>query len=57
MTIDFGRKQHEIHLQDMYQRLSSATDTIRHYWHGTTLAADHKHDARETMLMREARRG
>ena len=59
VTIDFGRKQNEIHFQDMYQRLNSATDTVRKYWHGTTLAADHKHDERETRIkrLREAQRG
>ena len=60
VAIDFGRKPHEIHFQDMYQRLTSATDTtIRKYWYGTTLAADHKHDEREARMKMawEARRG
>jgi len=52
VTVDFGRTPNETHVQDMYQRLSSETDTIRGYWHGTTLAADHKHDEREALMAR-----
>jgi hypothetical protein len=62
VTLDYGRKPHEVHVQDMYQRLHAATDTVRKYWHGTMLAADHKHAEREARMKQlrefhEARRG
>ncbi len=44
-TLDFGT-----HVQDMYQRLSAPTDAVKRYWHGTMLAADHKHEKREAEL-------
>lgn len=53
-TLDFGT-----HVQDMYQRLNAPTDAVKRYWHGTTLAADHKHEKREVELkrFRESREG
>ena len=50
VTIDFGRAPNEIHIQDMYQRLTSEKDTIRGYWYGKMLAADHKHAEREARM-------
>lgn len=31
----------------MYQRLASEADAPRRYWHGTTIAADHRFEERQ----------
>ena len=54
VTVDFGRKRGEIHLQDMYQRLLSEKDPVRKYWHGTMLGADHEHAKCRTKEQRRA---